>query len=63
MEHTFLRNLIDCKSHVRLITVNGFQMTGRIKDQDDRAVLIKEDGGVEKLVYKHAISTIESTTR
>lgn len=45
MEHTFLRNLIDCKSRVRLITVNGFQMTGRIKDQDDRAVLIKEDGG------------------
>lgn len=45
MEYRFLRNLIDSKAHIRLITVNGFQMTGRIKDQDDRAVLIKEDGG------------------
>ena len=45
MEYPFMKNLINSKSHVRLITVNGFQMTGRIKDQDDRAVLIKEDGG------------------
>lgn len=45
MEHTFIGDLIRGKAHVRLITVNGFQMTGRIKDQDDRAVLIKEDGG------------------
>lgn len=45
MEYPFMKNLIDSKTHVRLITVNGFQMTGRIKDQDDRAVLIKEDGG------------------
>ena len=63
MEYPFVKNLTNDKAHVRLITVNGFQMTGRIKDQDDRAVLIKEDGGVEKLVYKHAISTIEQTTR
>ena len=63
MEHTFIGGLIRGKAHVRVIVTNGYQMTGRIKDQDDRAVLIKEDGGVEKLVYKHAISTVEQTTR
>lgn len=63
MEHTFLKSLIDSKAHVRVIVTNGFQMTGRILDQDDRAILIREDGGVEKMVYKHAISTVEKTTR
>ena len=63
MEHTFLKSLIDSRTHVRVIVTNGFQMTGRILDQDDRAILIREDGGVEKMVYKHAISTIEKTTR
>lgn len=63
MEHTFIGDLIRGKAHVRVIVTNGYQMTGRILDHSDRAILIREDGGVEKMVYKHAISTIEKTTR
>lgn len=63
MEHTFLRNLIDRKVHVRVIITNGFQMTGEILENDDKAIIIREDGGAKKLVYKHAISTIAPTTR
>lgn len=63
MNETFLNDLIRHKNHVKVIVINGYQMTGRIREQDDKAILIREDGGAEKMVYKHAISTIEAMTR
>lgn len=45
MEQTFLADLIRHKHHVRVFVTNGFQMTGRILDHSDQAILIREDGG------------------
>ena len=64
MDNTFLRNLIDRKDSVRVIITNGFQMTGKILDHNDKAIIVREDtSGMENLVYKHAISTIMPMTR
>lgn len=42
---------------VTLITINGFQMKGRVLDVDDKAIFLLEENK-EQLIYKHAISTI-----
>ena len=58
MEQNFINDLINSRANARVITINGFQIRGRIVEQNAEAVIIKADK-VEKLVYKHAISTIE----
>ncbi len=54
------------RSHI--ILMNGFHLSGQIKTVTEEAVaFIDEHDGVEKLVYKHAISTVsplgQSTTK
>lgn len=42
----------------KVYLTNGFQMDGIIKDYDNFTILLLKEGQ-EKLIYKHAISTIE----
>jgi host factor-I protein len=42
----------------KVFLTNGFQMDGIIKDFDNFTILLVKDGK-EKMIYKHAISTIE----
>lgn len=58
MEQNYINQLINSRANARVITINGFQIHGRIVDQNAEAVIIKANK-VEKLVFKHAISTIE----
>ena len=48
------------KQHTPMIiyTMNGFQVKCRIIDYDRFTILVDSDG-VEKMLYKHAVSTIQ----
>lgn len=48
-----------CNRHlVKVITINGFQMVGKIIEHNDNSIVVLCDN-VKKLVFIHAISTIE----
>lgn len=53
------REAIESKLHVRVITINGFQMCGVIIDESDDYIVIRVNGN-KKIVFKHAISTVEA---
>ena len=61
MEQNYINDMINNMTNVRVYTINGYQLRGRIMDQSSDVLIIKADK-VEKLVYKHAISTIEPVT-
>ena len=55
-----LQKLAEEKISVRLITINGYQMTGRIVDADASAVVIEAGtASMRKIVNTRAISTVE----
>lgn len=58
MANKFISECIDCRSLVVVYTMNGFQMRGKIIDECDSYIIIS-CGNSMKMVYKHAISTIE----
>ena len=41
-----------------IYTMNGFQVKGKITNYDRFTILVDSDG-VEKMLYKHAVSTIQ----
>lgn len=49
------------KNEIPLIVylTNGFQLRGKVLGFDNFTIIIEENGK-EKLIYKHAISTIET---
>ena len=59
MDQNFINQLINGRTTVKVIVTNGFQLRGRIVDQSDKAIIIRRGDKVERLIYKHAISTIE----
>lgn len=46
----------------KVFLTNGFQMDGIIKEVDNFTILVLKDGQ-ERMIYKHAISTIEPTKK
>lgn len=57
IQEQFLDCLKDGRRVVTVITINGFQLHGRITGYDQHTILIEVDGQ-QQLVYKTAISTI-----
>ena len=55
----YIRDAISRKLSVKVITLNGYQMCCTIVSQDDTCVIVNV-GNRKKMVYKHAISTIEA---
>mgnify|MGYP002531630218 CR=1 FL=1 len=53
-----LEHLRENKTSVKIFLTNGFQMYGTIIEHDQYCVYLDSDGK-KKMVYKHAISTIE----
>ena len=53
-----LFNMIDFGKEHRIFFVNGYQETATILDRDDSKMLVKDQKGNKKLVYFHAVSTI-----
>ena len=53
-----LFNMIALGKEHRIFFVNGYQETFTILDRDDTKMLVKDQKGQKKLVYFHAVSTI-----
>lgn len=53
----FLKACRDDKRDHTIITVNGFQMRGKITRFDNFVIFVQTNGR-EQMVYKHAVSTI-----
>lgn len=62
MEMNYLRDLLHSGTTVKVIVTNGFQLVGYIDDIGEKAIIL-ESAGVRKLVFFHAISTIEPFTK
>lgn len=56
IQNEFLDNLI--ANTVTLITINGYQLKGRIAGHDQYTILLEVDGQ-RQLVYKSAVSTVK----
>lgn len=57
LHNAILSRLKEERQVVTLITINGFQMKGRITGFDDLVVVV-EVRKEQQIVYRHAISTI-----
>lgn len=58
MLDNYIENCCISGRAVKVFTINGFLMVGKIIEHDDNSIVIL-CGNVKKLVFKHAISTIE----
>lgn len=58
MRHAYIEKLCIERKPVRVFTINGFQMVGVIIEHDMDMILML-CGNIKKLVFIHAISTIE----
>lgn len=57
MIDSYIDEVINARKDVCIITINGFQMRGRIvHDFADHVILLSD--GKKRMIYKHAISTI-----
>ena len=57
LEAAKLQRCVESKAQVVLYTTNGYQMRCVVVDFD-RNVIVIEGNGAEKVVYRHAVSTI-----
>lgn len=53
-----LAELIELNKEHRIFFVNGYQETFRILDFDCEKMLVQDQKGHKKLIYFHAVSTI-----
>ena len=58
MEGIFLTELFRAGKMVRVYTMNGYQVKGRIDDVGEEGIIMEAEGK-RKLMFYHAISTIE----
>ena len=57
VQDSFLNHARRERIGVTIYLINGTKLTGRIKNFD-RFAIILESGGVDQMLFKHAISTI-----
>ena len=57
LQDLFLARASRAREPVTMFLMNGFQMRGLVRGFDNFVVILESDG-VQKMVYKHAISTI-----
>ena len=57
VQDTFLNHVRRERINLTIYLVNGAKLSGRIKNFD-RFAIILESGGVDQMLFKHAISTI-----
>lgn len=57
--HDIIHELIATRKFYKVIIQNGFQLNLRILDCDEEKIFAEDPNGHKKLIYKHAISTIE----
>ena len=59
MMNEYIKEAIERKLTVRIITTNGYQMCGIIIDEGESHIVVRV-GNNKKMIYKHTISTIEA---
>lgn len=57
IQKSFIEMLIDSKALVKIYTMRGIGLTGRIVKHDDTVVLLDYEGE-QQMIYKQSISTI-----
>lgn len=57
IQEKFLESLKSCGTFVTAITINGYQMRGKVVAQDQSVIVLSETGK-QMMVYKTALSTI-----
>ena len=62
MKDGYIETCIINQHTVNIITMNGFQMVCKILKEDMDNIVV-DCGGKKKMIYKHAISTIEPANR
>ena len=58
MRDGYIETCIINQNTVNIITINGFQMICKILEEDSDNIVVL-CGGKKKVIFKHAISTIE----
>ena len=58
MTDTYIEEAINSRKPVAVFVLNGFQIRGCVLADNGDSIVINS-GGKNKLVFKHAISTIE----
>ena len=58
IQEEFLKQLHRDGRTVKVITINGFQLVGRVVGWDQFTLLVEDHDGRGNLVYKSAVSTI-----
>lgn len=58
LQDLFLEKVRQDRTPITIIISNGYQMKGLVRAYDNFTILLIQDG-IEKLVYKSSISTIE----
>ena len=61
MKDGYIENCIINRNSVNVITMNGYQMACRILEEESDYIVVLCNNK-KKLVFKHAISTIEPIT-
>lgn len=57
LEAAKLRRCVESKKEITIYTINGYQIRCRMVGFDRNVIAVMEDGA-EKMVYRHAVSTI-----
>lgn len=59
LQDEFLNQIRKEKLPVSIHVINGYQFNHiRVVSFDNYVILAEDDGGVQRLIYKHAVSTI-----
>lgn len=62
LQDGFLNVVRQQSTQVTVFLTNGFQMRGVVRGFDNYVVILESDG-IQKMIYKHAISTIIPQSR
>jgi host factor-I protein len=62
IQDSFLNNARKDKAAITIYLLSGVKLTGRIRSFDKYSVVL-ETNNQEQLIFKHAISTVVTTTR
>ena len=59
LQDEFLNKIRKEKLPVSIHVINGYQFNHlKVISFDNYVILVEDDGGVQRLIYKHAVSTI-----
>lgn len=58
MPDTYIEEVMYARTNIVVYTINGYQIRGCVVNNDEDYIVVLSSGK-KKMIYKHAISTIE----